>query len=458
MRQQNGLRHETQQTLRIDPRVILGSQLLQLAQPELEAAIQNELMENPALERLGDDGDELTQETILRTIAPRELGPSSDDREFLKSLPNDSGDADWTDFASGEDSLIDHLRAQLLPRLAAKHRGLGEYLIGSLDERGYLTSAIEEAALDCGCSLDDAQRVLAHLQDCEPAGIGATTLQECLILQLRHDDTIEGKLARTILRNYFDEFRDRNVRPIMRRYRVLPEVVEQAFNLILSLTPFPTEGFGMHAGPSRDPRGSAARPDIAFRRSENGWEIDVLGPEATTLFVSRAYLERQQRLREMANAPRDERAHVNEYVERAQRFIGALEQRRLTMGRVGRYLLERQSGFIETGEYRFLTSMTRTQLARALDLHESTISRATMGKFVQIANGEVVPFEAFFKPALRVQKMIEEILAHENPNAPLSDERIAQMLAERGVVVARRTVNKYRDRTKLLSSRRRRTA
>ena len=128
------------------------------------------------------------------------------------------------------------------------------------------------------------------------------------------------------------------------------------------------------------------------------------------------------------------------------------------MGRVGRYLLERQSGFIETGEYRFLTSMTRTQLARALDLHESTISRATMGKFVQIANGEVVPFEAFFKPALRVQKMIEEILAHENPNAPLSDERIAQMLAERGVVVARRTVNTYRDRTKLLSSRRRRTA
>ncbi len=458
VRHQNGLRQETQQTLRIDPRVILSSQLLQLAHPELEAAIENELMENPALERLGEESDELTRETILRTLAPRELGPSSDDREFLKSLPNDSNDTDWTDFASGEDSLADHLRAQLLTQLPPEQRGIGEYLIGSLDERGYLTATIEETALDCGCSLEEAQAALALLQACEPAGVGATSLQECLILQLRHDDSLEGKLARAILRNHFEDFRDRSVRPIMRHYRVLPDVVEEAFGLILALTPFPAEGYRTHAGSVRDPRGSAARPDIAFRRSENGWEITILGVDATTLFVSRAYLERQQRLTAMANAPRDEKAHVNEYVERAQRFIGALEQRRITMGRVGQYLLERQSGFIETGEYRFLTSMTRTQLARALDLHESTISRATMGKFVQIANGEVVPFEVFFKPALRVQKMIEEILAHENPNSPLSDERIAQMLAERGVVVARRTVNKYRDRTKLLSSRRRRSA
>jgi RNA polymerase sigma-54 factor len=97
-------------------------------------------------------------------------------------------------------------------------------------------------------------------------------------------------------------------------------------------------------------------------------------------------------------------------------------------------------------------------MAHDLELHESTISRATQGKYVQLANGETVSFEVFFKAALRVQKMIEEILATENPDNPLSDERIAQILAEKGVVVARRTVNKYRDRTKLLSSRKRRSA
>ncbi|HLO98784.1 MAG TPA: hypothetical protein VK171_09345, partial [Fimbriimonas sp.] len=122
------------------------------------------------------------------------------------------------------------------------------------------------------------------------------------------------------------------------------------------------------------------------------------------------------------------------------------------------YLIENQSGFVSTGDAAFLQPLTRTQMARDLGMHESTISRATQGKFAQLANGEVISFEVFFKPALRIQKMIEEILATENPDNPLSDERIAQILAGKGVQVARRTVNKYRDRTKLLSSRKRRSA
>jgi RNA polymerase sigma-54 factor len=132
--------------------------------------------------------------------------------------------------------------------------------------------------------------------------------------------------------------------------------------------------------------------------------------------------------------------------------------RKRTLMRIGQYLIEKQGGFVSTGNASFLQSLTRSQMAHDLELHESTISRATQGKYVQLANGETVSFEVFFKAALRVQKMIEEILATENPDNPLSDERIAQILAEKGVVVARRTVNKYRDRTKLLSSRKRRSA
>jgi RNA polymerase sigma-54 factor len=128
------------------------------------------------------------------------------------------------------------------------------------------------------------------------------------------------------------------------------------------------------------------------------------------------------------------------------------------MERLGNFLLQHQLGFIATGDYKFLVPLTRSHIARTLGVHESTISRATADKFVQIGNGEVISFEVFFKPALRIQKMIEEILATENPSNPLSDERISEMLAEQGVVVARRTVNKYRDKTKLLSSRKRRFA
>lgn len=461
MRHGIGQRQEQQTGLgvRVDPRVILTSQLLQLANTELDSAIENELMENPALERLHDPSEPITRETILRSIAPSELRPASEDFEFHRSLPqgSDSDEADWLDFAATSDSLSDHLAAQLLPRLPARLRSVGEYLIGCLNERGYLTVSVEEAALDCGCSLEDAETVLRRLQRCEPRGIGATSVQECLLLQLQDVPSLEGKLARAIVRHHFEDFRDRNYRPIMRRFRVLTEVVDEAFDVILGLNPFPGEGFRSGSAPQERPA-AAARPDLAFHLHESGWVIEIVGEEDHALTISRAYRRRQEELRSMPRPPQGEKQHLGEYIDRASRFIEAIEQRHKTMRRIGQALLEHQPGFIATGEYRFLNSLTRTQLAEQLGVHESTVSRATLGKFAQLANGEVVSFEVFFKPALRVQKLIEEILAHENPNSPLSDERIAQMLAERGVKVARRTVNKYRDRSKQLSSRRRKSA
>lgn len=459
----HGLGHrQEQQTglgLRVDPRVILASQLLQLASGELETAIENELMENPALERLHDPTEPLTREAILRSIAPSELKPGSEDFEFHRSLPQgtSSEEADWLDFASTSNSLADHLSAQLLPDLSPEQRPIGEYLIGCLDDRGYLTVSIEEVALDCGCSLEAAEAVLKRLHRCEPRGIGATSVQECLLLQLQDVESLEGKLARAIVRHHFEDFRDRNYRPIMRRFRVLTEVVDEAFDVILGLNPFPAEGF-RRGGGLQDRGASAARPDLAFHLRESGWVIEVVGEEDHALTVSRSYRRRQEELRRMPRPPKDEKQHLGEYIDRASRFIEAIQQRHRTMRRIGQALLEHQPGFIATGEYRFLAPLTRSQVAEELGVHESTVSRATLGKFAQLANGEVVSFEVFFKPALRVQKLIEEILAHENPNNPLSDERIAQMLAEQGVKVARRTVNKYRDRSKQLSSRRRKTA
>lgn len=460
MRQGLGHRPELQTGigLRIDPRVILASQLLQLAQAELDVAIDNELQENPALERLHDGNEPLTREVILRSIAPTELAPSTEDFEFHRSLPAGSTDdvVDWLELAPGIDSLSDHLRAQLIPMIPGELAPVGEYLIGCLNERGYLTSSIEEVALDCNCSLEEAEFVLAKLHTCDPPGIGASTIQECLLLQLRQADTLEGKLARGILKHHFEDFRDRYFRPIMRRYKVLPEVVQAAFDLILTLSPFPGEGYRANVCPERS--SVAARPDLIFRHSEAGWLVEVVGEGDHALAVSRSYRSRQAQLEKMARPPRDEKQHVGEYVERATRFIDAIEQRYRTLRKIGECLLKHQSGFIATGEFQFLNPLTRTQMAKEIDVHESTVSRATQGKFVQLATGEVVGFDFFFKGSLRVQKMIEEILAHENPHNPLSDERIAQMLAERGVHVARRTVNKYRDRNKQLSSRRRRSA
>lgn len=453
------VRTEVRVGLRVDPKLVLRSHILQLTQPELEQAIESELNDNPALERLEEYAEPLTEEMVLRNVAPAELKPASEDPEFRRSMPSDDrGAAEWLDLAPGTPSLSDHLRAQLFPMLEPELRPVGEFLIGCLDERGYLGVAIDEIALSLGRPEAVVRKVLSKLQQCEPRGIGSTSVRECLLLQLQDAATVEERLAREIVKHHIEDLVARRTSRIMRRFKVMPEVVHEAFRLITSLSPFPAQGFGEGPGVAARPRPPAVVPDLILRRSELGWEVLVQGVDPASLTISRAYRERYRQLQTSPKSNRDEKAHVEEYVNRAANFIESLRERRQTLRRIGEYLVRRQETFVATGNYQHLQPLTRSQVAKELGLHESSVSRATMGKFVQIANGEVVAFEVFFKAALRVQKMIEEILATENPTSPLSDEQIARILAQRGVVVARRTVNKYRGRTKLLSSRSRRSA
>lgn len=449
-------RIETSTTLRVDPRVVLASYLLQLNQAELDQALETELNENPALERLQDDQEPIQEEMILRTVAPQELRPSSDDNEFLRSLPQ-SEETDWLDLASSGTSLWDHLRAQLIPSLPHSLHLLGEYMVECIDEKGYLTMPVEEIALATHHALEHAEWVLAKLQDCEPSGVGASSLQECLLLQLRNPETLEQKLARAIVKGYLDDLIARRTMKITRKFKVMPDVVESAFQEILQLSPYPGEAFG-GARSTKSVKGHSVTPDLVLRRDETGWQIEVKGVDAADLALNREYQKRFKDLSSMERAPKDEKRHVTHYVQRAEDFIGCIRQRKRTLRKIGEYLIQNQPSFVDTGSYEFLRPLTRSKMADELGIHESTVSRATMDKFVQLSNGEVVPFEVFFKPALRVQKMIEEILQHENPDNPLSDEAIARLLEQKGVQVARRTVNKYRDRTKLLSSRKRKSA
>ncbi|MCX7799962.1 MAG: RNA polymerase factor sigma-54 [Fimbriimonadales bacterium] len=443
--------------LRVDPRVILSSQILQLSSVELESAIQNELEENPALERLEESESPLSEQSVLESLLPEAALPCSQDWEFRRSLPTEEG-VDWLDYVCTEDSLGDHLRAQLAQLVPEALWPVADYMVDCLDERGYLDVPVEEVALATGCTLEQAEEVHRLLRSCDPPGVGATDLVDCLLLQLRGDTTEEGRLARAILKNHVEELASREVGKLARRYRVSPEAVEAAFARILSLDPFPVDGTPLTVGAKRPKASPAARPDLTIRLRDHGWEVLVHGPEPSMFTISRSYSNRLQQLREGSRGQREEVRHVGEFVKRARNFIESLGQRCKPLNRIGRYLVERQPGFLATGRYQYLQPLTRTRMAHDLGLHESTVSRATMGKFVEIATGEVLPFDVFFKPALRVRKMIEEILATENPRRPLSDERIAELLAQKGVKIARRTVSKYRQGERMLSSHHRRSA
>lgn len=443
---------------RVDPKIVLFSQILQMASTELEQAVQSELNENPALERIDDEKEPLSREEILQHIAPSEVAHHDESRESMRSRPNDDNNPDWLDFASSNDSLWDHLRGQILPMLPERLRTLGLYIIGNVNDRGYLACTPEEAALDTNSTLEEANEVIEKLRACEPCGVGATDLRDCLILQLRQPGSESEHLARLILRNCWDDLVSRNTRPIRSRYKVDDEAVQAAFEVITSLNPFPGEGFAAHTVSIASERTMGVEPDVHVTLDSFGWIIEVPGPSPLHLRVDKIYENRYLDLNGKRTSPADEKRHVTVFVDRARQFLDALNSRRENLARIAKYLAEHQSGFMKTGDYRFLQPLTRAEMAKAIGVHESTVSRATNGKFLQIATGEVIAFDVFFTPALRIQHMIEEILRYEHPERPLSDKDIAEKLEAKGIKIARRTVNKYRDRRKLLSSHRRRSA
>lgn len=428
-------------TLKLDPRVVLSSNLLQLSSVELCQSVEQELSQNPALMRLDESNEpsnlaDVALETARRTTLSGSREDYEGERSGTSAAPSD---LDWTDLVAGTQRLEDHLMAQL-GSLTEDRRVLAEYLIANIDDRGYLTSTVEEIAASLGSSMEAVEEVLHQIQACEPAGVGARGAVECITLQL---DRIGGELAELasrIARQYLDALIQRDTKFLARRLAVTPAVVSSAFDLIESLSPYPCQGF-MHTYEGRFVRSNRATPEIVFVRSEAGWLLEIQGIDPEALAIAR-----HQRM-----------ATPNDTV-RAERFIQALQHRKHTMWQIGNYLLQVQAGYISTGDARFLNDLTRAKVASDLGIHESTVSRATQDKHVQLATGEIVPFDRFFDSSLRVKELIAEILMYENPNNPLSDERIAAMLAEKGVKIARRTVNKYREKSRLLSSRRRKSA
>lgn len=456
-RGQHRLDTELRTVLRADPSLVLRSKVLALSQFELEQAIENELNDNPALERIDGESETIEEAEILRQIAPQELRQVPEDFERVRCTSPDESKADWVDLAPSGSDLREHVLAQLLLAIPEGLHKIGSYLVHSLDERGFLTASPEEIALALNCSLPDVEAAIEALKRCEPRGVGASGIIEALTLQLSDLATFESRLAAQILEHDLDDLIARRTARLSRAYRVMPVVVENVYELILQLNPNPANGFGGGSS-SLFLADRSVTPDLVLRRTENDWEIEPVGGDPSTLRVEATYRARLAQLRKSPHPDEAEFAHLSEFTNRAVQFIQSLKDRRRTLRQIGAYLIEKQGSFVSTGRYEFLQSLTRTKMARELGIHESTVSRATMGKYVQIANGDVVPFEVFFKPALRVQKMIEDLLEQENPAEPLSDSKIAEILAARGIHIARRTVNKYRERRKMLNSRGRRSA
>ena len=469
-----------QQSLNISAKLIASIKILQCSAEELEQSIAREMSENPALEveelsaclRCGSplqDGlcaacdrqsDTSSQDSMIETASwDDDVRSPGVDLAVAEEL-----DYDPLDFVGAEGSLADYLLRQLGAILDDKDMPIAEYLVGSLNSHGYVTVSIEEAAETLRESFGNVAGVLAVLQSLDPPGIGARDLRECLLIQLRVFEE-RGEchpIARRMLDHYLHSLGEHHFLDIARELGVTSTQVKQAWRFIrANLNPYPAHAFEAGDVPdlglsTRSDRSLTIRPDVVIRRTQNGFEAEVVESRRFQFAVNGLYssLYHQSRSHNLSRGGLNEheRQHIREYATRARFFMDCIRQRWETLSVISNALIEHQFDFLDRG-VRYLRPLTRGELADYVELHESTVSRATANKYVLLPNGRTIPFDDFFDGSLAAKDLLRELIAGENPTKPYSDEDLAALLKMRGLPLARRTVAKYREALSILPSR-----
>lgn len=457
-----------QQSTMITYRQIAAVRLLQLSSQDLEAAIAREEAENPAFEAA-------TQSCCLRCNSVL-AGPGlpCPGCGSMPSVPGEhasagvvmdggygAGSSAWEDDSDDPmmrvpagvprgESVLQALRCQV----SGDDVDIAEYLVECLDSHGFLPATIVEDAADV-LHVDAArvERVLACLQGLDPVGIGARGARECLLIQLRRlaEAGEPHPLAERLVREFLKDLAFRHFREIAHAVGVMPKKIEAEWAFIRSrLNPYPAHGFDGEGG-TLALAAAPVRPDVIIRGRDGGFTAEVVERQRYVVRVSEDYLWLRKNLAG-SGCSDDERVHVRAYVESAQSFISALKQRWETMQRVADALLDLQREYLLHGQSA-LKPLTRADVARCIGVHESTVSRATDGKYVLLPNGHTVPFDDFFDSSLPVKKTLRELIGQENARKPYSDEQLTQILQNRGFDVARRTIAKYREEMGILPSR-----
>lgn len=458
-----------QQTQRIDPRQILASEILAWNTQELEAAIERELAENPALEVREGEAVRRDDDPLTPAAAPEALSPAaaaSPSERLLETRERTPDPPSLTMLGPGEEidpfdrvaqslSLREHLRQQVGQTLAGHpdaHPELLRYLIESIDERGYLVADIDEIAERFRIARPQVDATLAALHAMDPPGIGARNLRECLRLQTEYlDQTGEGHpLATRIVAQCWDDLTAHREERIATRLKTSREAVQAALAFLRrALTPYPGASFrpeGARASTGAPP----VRPDVIFHRTEAGFVVELARDFEQVLMIAELWRDLSG-----GDAPMDEamRRYVRDHVDRAQSFLNGVSRRGRTLRAIARELARQQVGYLETRNRAFLRPLTRQSLAEKLKLDESVISRAVAEKWAQLPSGEIVPLDAFFGNSQAVREALLQLIQEEDPGNPLSDDEIAERLTAQGHPLARRTVAKYRGIERILPAR-----
>ncbi|MFT5778407.1 MAG: RNA polymerase sigma-54 factor [Crocinitomicaceae bacterium] len=461
------LSHKLEQ--RLSPQQIQLMKLLQVPTMELDQRIKQELEENPALEEGEEkDEDELSDDEFEEDVdeVEEEFDISDyldDDADYKTQANNTSKDEDEKAIPlSGAESFQESLTKQLQLRYLSDDQYLiADTLIGNLDESGYLNRDIEAIVDDLAFSANmsateaEVEEILMMIQELEPAGIGARNLRECLLIQMdrRQDGNITKFTAKKILEVYFEEFTKKHYSRIAKKMEISEEDLKEAIDEIIKLNPKP-------GGSMKESATSFQQiiPDFTVYENEGRLLLTINGRNAPELKVNHEYKQMLKRYSEGAKASKkddDALSFVKQKLDGAKWFIDAIKQRQNTLLLTMDAIMNYQKAYFLSGDETKMRPMILKDIAEIVHLDISTISRVANSKYVQTAQG-IRSLKYFFSESLstdsgeevstrEVKKILSEAVEGEAKRKPLTDEKLAILLREKGYNIARRTVAKYRE-------------
>jgi RNA polymerase sigma-54 factor len=449
-----------QQTLA--PQLQQSLQILQVPMLELRNLVQQEIQTNPVLE----------EEVVEPSVEERQRENEEFQEEFEKLAKLDEEWRDYMAQSSGSfsnrsqedderrqfffDSIVSHetLQQHLLEQLngsdlSAEDRRVAELIIGNIDDLGFLQSSPEEMAQNTGLPAADLSRVLEVIQTFHPVGVGARDLRECLLIQLRRLGK-EQSLEYKIVANHLDELGKRRFPEIARRLGTTVEQIQRCANFIATLDPKPGQIF------TADPN-NYVLPDVTVERVGDTYAISLNGDQIPHLRISNTYKD----LMAQNGNGNEVKDYIRDKIRSGKFLIKSIHQRQQTISNIAHEIVARQREFLDKGSA-CLKPLTMVQIAEAVGVHETTVSRAISGKYMATPQG-VFEMKYFFTPGYKtadgeamsntsVKEAIAALVEEENPRSPLSDKEIVEILSKRGIPIARRTVAKYRNELNILPS------
>ena len=449
-----GLQQKQQQKL--SPLQIQTIKLLELPTLELEQKIRKEIEENPVLDEITESGD--PEDDSPKNVSLSEY-PADDPTPSYKLYVNNQGKdikPQYNTF-SVKESFQENLVVQLgYRKMDERSRTIAVFIIGSLDDDGYLRRDLESLSYDILLRLNietdeqEVEKILKVIQEFEPAGIGARDLQECLLLQISPKNVAQER-ARTILSEYFQEFTKKHYSKIISKMGITQDELKEAIDEIIRLNPRP----GGQIDDSYDEQAQQIIPDFLLEEKDGELIMSMPKFSVPELKVNRRYAELLMSSSSNTKAGREAASFVKQKLDSAKWFIEALKQRQNTLQNTMNAIIDFQRDYFMDGDETKLKPMVLKNIAEKTGLDISTISRVVNCKYIQTHFG-IYPLKYFFSEGLmteggeevstrEIKKILVESVDAENKNKPLTDEELVEVLQQKGYKVARRTVAKYRE-------------